>query len=120
MKNAILIFSLLLMAGFVMAKAPAKTATIKIKTSAQCGHCEETISKALTFTKGVVAFEMNDETKVVTVTYKTKKTSPKKIREAITMVGYDADEVPANAEAYEKLSACCKKGAPACTDDKKN
>jgi hypothetical protein len=25
------------------------------------------------------------------------------------MVGYDADEVPANPRAYQKLNECCKK-----------
>jgi hypothetical protein len=29
------------------------------------------------------------------------------------MVGYDADNMPADAKAYESLHGCCKKGAAA-------
>jgi hypothetical protein len=43
------------------------------------------------------------------VTYKKSKTSPEKIRKAISKVGYDADDVTADPKAYSKLDACCKK-----------
>ncbi|MFK7971324.1 MAG: heavy-metal-associated domain-containing protein [Bacteroidia bacterium] len=117
MKKYLMLSAMLLVVGFIFAaNNPTKNATIEIKTSAQCGHCEETITKALTFTKGVKAVTMNSETKVVTVTYKPNKTSPDQIREAISKVGYDADDLPANAEAYSKLSSCCKKNGKACGD----
>lgn len=122
MKNLLILLPLVLMLGFVFGNNPAKkpkTETVNIKTSAQCGHCVEAISKALTYTKGVVDFTVDADTKVATVTYKTKKTSVDAIRTAINEAGYDADEMPANAEAYSKLSACCKKGGKAC-DDKHN
>ncbi len=83
--------------------------TIKIKTSSQCDECKETIEEALAFEKGVKTAELDVETKIVTVTYKKGKTSPEKIRKAISKVGYDADDVPADLKAYSKLDACCKK-----------
>jgi hypothetical protein len=43
------------------------------------------------------------------VTYNKGKTSPEKIRKAISKVGYDADNVTADPKAYSKLDACCKK-----------
>ncbi|MEZ4685132.1 MAG: heavy metal-associated domain-containing protein [Bacteroidia bacterium] len=112
MKHLLIFLSLILMSGFVFADSPAKkpkTETVEIQTSAVCGHCEEKISNALTYTKGVVDFDFNDETKVVSVTYKTKKTSADDIRQATSAAGYQADEVPANQAAYDNLAPCCKK-----------
>lgn len=85
------------------------TEVIKIKTSAVCGMCKDKIESGLAFEKGVKDVSLDSETKIVSVTYKTAKTSPEKIRLAISKLGYDADEVPANVKAYEKLPSCCKK-----------
>lgn len=86
-----------------------KTTTIEIKTSAQCSMCKETIEKAMAFEKGVVKANLDVETKVLSVTYKTAKTSPETIRKAVSAVGYDADDVKADEKAYSKLADCCKK-----------
>jgi len=64
----------------------------------------------MAYEKGVKAVELDDKTKIVTITYKTAKTDPKKLREAISKLGYDADDVEADPKAYAKLPACCKKG----------
>jgi copper chaperone CopZ len=87
-----------------------KVKEIEIKTSAQCEMCKERIEKNMAFEKGVKAVELDLETKVLTVKYKTDKTDPEKLREAVSKIGYDADDVAANPEAYEKLPECCKKG----------
>jgi len=85
-------------------------AEIKIQTSAQCEDCKERIEKNMTFEKGVKAVELNLEDKVLTVTYKTNKTTPEKLRKAVSDIGYDADDVAADPKAYSKLPACCQKG----------
>lgn len=95
----------------------ATTAEIKIKTSAICDMCKETIEKALAFEKGVKRSSLDVESKIVTVTYNPKKTTPEKIRIAVSKAGYDADDVPADKKAYDKLDGCCKKGA-VCNDKK--
>lgn len=87
-----------------------KTATIKIKTSAQCDMCKERLEKAFAYEKGVKKSELDVETAVFTVEYNPKKTTPEKLKDAVTKVGYDADELPANEKAYEQLPACCQKG----------
>jgi len=86
-----------------------KETTVEIKTSAQCEMCKDRIEEALAFEKGIIKAELNMETKIVEVTFKTNKTDSGKIKEAITKVGYDADEVNADKKAYDKLPACCKK-----------
>jgi periplasmic mercuric ion binding protein len=88
----------------------AQTAEVKIKTSAQCGECKERIEKALAFEKGIKNATVNLENQVLTVVYYNKRTSPEKIRETIANIGYDADDVPAKKESYDKLPKCCKKG----------
>ena len=86
-----------------------KFETIQIKTSSQCGECKEIIEEALAFEKGVKESELDLETKIVIITYKKAKTTPDKIRKAISKAGYDADDVKADPKAYSKLDACCKK-----------
>lgn len=87
----------------------AKTSVIDIKVSSQCSMCKTTIEKALAYEKGVVSSNLDVDTHTVRVTYKPNKTTPENIRKAISAVGYDADDVPANPKAYAKLTDCCKK-----------
>lgn len=87
-----------------------KVKTIEIKTSIQCELCEERIMANLPFEKGIKDIHVDIPTKIVTVTYRPDKTDPEKIRLAISEIGYDADDVPADPVAYEKLPECCKKG----------
>ena len=99
---------LFLFTGTTYAQKSTKNEVIKIKTSSQCGMCKDRIETALAYEKGVVKSDLNVETKVLTVTYKPAKITPEKIRELVTKVGYDADNVPADKVAYSKLPACCK------------
>ncbi len=94
---------------YVQAQNANKEEKIVIKTSAQCEQCKERIEKALAYERGVKKAELNLETKEVSVWYKPSKTTPEKIRKAISLVGYDADDVTAEPKAYSKLPACCKK-----------
>ncbi len=106
------LFSLLLITILITCHIQAqdlKKASVAIQTSAQCEQCKERIEKALAFEKGIISSNLDLETKIVTVSFKTSKTSPETIRKAIAAVGYDADDVRADVEAYEALPGCCKK-----------
>jgi mercuric ion binding protein len=83
--------------------------TVVIKTSARCGQCKEKIENALSFEKGIRKVVFDVDKKVITVQYNTKKTDIQKVKTAITKVGYDADEMPADTKAYSKLNKCCQK-----------
>ena len=83
--------------------------TVQIKTSAVCEMCKETIEKEMSFTKGVTEASLDVKSAMLTVSFRSNKTSLEAIRKAINAIGYDADESPATAEAYEKLHGCCKK-----------
>lgn len=103
------VLSIIILA-FVSAGAvgSAKKEKILIKTSAQCTHCEENISKALSTLDGIKSVKF-DEARNVWVTYDTEKTEPGRIKEVIAAAGYDADDVKADGEVYQKLADCCKK-----------
>ena len=114
MKTTIIIFftsiTLLLMTVFTKASAQETIAEIKIKTSATCSMCKETIEKHLAFEKGVKKSNLDVESKILTVIYNPKKTAPEKIRTAVSKSGYDADDVKADVKAFNNLEDCCKKG----------
>ncbi|MGB3616671.1 MAG: heavy-metal-associated domain-containing protein [Catalinimonas sp.] len=102
----------------VPAVASAQTEEMHIKTSAVCGMCKYNIERSLAFEKGVKTADLDVETQMLTVTYLPKKTDPDRIRRAVTGVGYDADSLPAQPRAYERLDACCKKDQPVHFDKK--
>jgi len=89
--------------------------TLVIKTTIYCDHCLECetcggkLEKDMGFEKGIRLVKIDEQAMTITVTYNPKKTSPKKIREKIARYGYDADDVKADPQAYNKLDECCKK-----------
>ncbi len=107
MKKIILVSGILIC--FLISNAIAQDSTIVIKSTAQCGECKDKIENALNFEKGVKSSSVDVETKDVTVVYNAAKTSPEKIRIAISKAGYDADTIPADPKAYSRLKPCCTK-----------
>ena len=87
----------------------AQSDTLRVQTSAECGTCKKKLEKELVFEKGVKSVNLNLNTKVVTVVYAEEKTNADKIRMAISKIGYDADSIPADKKAYNRLPDCCKK-----------
>ena len=84
---------------------------IEIKTSAHCQDCKDRIEYELTFTKGVVSTEFADNSQTLTVKFKSKKINRDEIRAVISSMGYDADYVKADKDAFNMLPKSCK--APA-------
>lgn len=87
---------------------PALTAKISIPT-VQCDMCKERIETYLKRYDGVTSVNVNVKKKEATVKYLTDRTNIETIKTAIANAGYDADDVPANPEAYKALPKCCKK-----------
>jgi periplasmic mercuric ion binding protein len=100
---------LLMLTLLATASAFAQSKEIIIQTTAQCGECKTNIEKALLAEKGVKFAQLDVKTKQAKVVYNEKKITPEQLRIAISNVGYDADEIPANPEAVKKLSPCCTK-----------
>ena len=97
------------------AVAKKGTEKLTIKTNIYCNHCMECetcgimLTKELKYIKGVKFGFLDAKAMTFTVEYNAAKTTPVEIRLAISKLGYDADDVKADAVAYEKLDGCCKK-----------
>ncbi len=116
MKKIILITLMSIMAALIINPAIAQQKKknyeeVQIQTTAVCGMCEERIEGNIAYEKGVKKVELDDDTKIVTIGFDPRKTDADKLRTAISKLGYDADQVPADQEAHDKLPACCQKGS---------
>lgn len=108
----ILIISLMCYCSIYVQAQGKETAiqTVTIQTSAQCGDCEERIETMLNYTKGVKFAELDNETKIITVKFMSKKINLKTICEKLNEIGYDANEFKAPNENVLKLPKCCQPG----------
>jgi copper chaperone CopZ len=79
-----------------------------IKTSAQCNMCKKTIEQKVLQVNGVTKATLSLGNKELKVRYNASKTNIEDIRKAITALGYDADNISADKNAYYNLPACCK------------
>jgi mercuric ion binding protein len=96
-------------AGLVSAQQKtALTATIKTPT-VQCQECKDRIERYMRHEEGIVKFTVDFKKKTATVTYLTDRTNIENIKALIANVGYDADDVTAEPDAYKRLPICCKK-----------
>ena len=110
MKRAIF---LLIAVSLVCFSATAQTKpleTAKIKTpTVGCESCKTRIEEYLKRYDGITYVNVNWRKKETMVKYLTNRINLETIKAAIANVGYDADDVPANPEAYQKLPKTCKK-----------
>ena len=102
-------FLLLLVAGRTQAQDAdhSKFASVDIHSNAVCDMCQTTIQTEMLYVKGVQAVKVNLETNTIHVDYRANKTDPDKLRQAISKLGYMADNVMPNAEARKALPDCC-------------
>lgn len=89
-------------------KGSAETATISLPT-VQCEECKDRIEKYLTREDGVLKATVDFKRKTCKVTYLWDRTTIENIKTAIANIGYDADDVAADPEAYKRLPTRCKK-----------
>ena len=82
-------------------------AEIKLNTI-QCGMCVHKINNTLNELDGIVKVDVSLDKRVGYVSYKATMLDLESIENAISSVGYDANETKANIEVYNKLDACCR------------
>lgn len=82
----------------------------KIKTpNALCPECVTRIKATLDRYDGIMSVDVNYRRGETKVKYVTDRIDIEQIKTAIANMGYDADDVSANPEAYKKLPKTCKK-----------
>ncbi|MBS1597672.1 MAG: heavy-metal-associated domain-containing protein [Bacteroidetes bacterium] len=106
---------LLFIAGFSFASMSQvkrtgglETATIKTPT-VQCEECKKRIEDYVSREQGVQKIVVDYKKKTAKVTYVVDRTSIENVKAAIANIGYDADDVTAEPDAYKRLPKCCKK-----------
>lgn len=113
-KNILVIAVLLFSTNIIFAQKQKKTEKAEIKISINCDHCKmcETCGQLfrteLYKLKGLKNYELDENKKTLTVYYTPQKTNLDAIKTYISKLGYDADDVKAVPEAYQKLDGCCK------------
>jgi copper chaperone CopZ len=84
--------------------------TAKISTpTVQCEMCKKKIETYLNRYDGVQTINVNVKRKETTVKYITDRINEEEIKTAIANAGYDAGDVAANPDSYQRLPKCCKK-----------
>lgn len=106
-RNTLLLF---LFTFFAMGSSYAVSDTLIVKSSVNCATCKKTIENGLRFEKGIKLSSVDVAQRTITVIYNPDKTTPEKIKIAITKLGYNADEMMADKKAYDNLEDCCKTG----------
>lgn len=88
-------------------KAPSKTNKETVQVWGNCGMCKGRIEKTAK-EAGADKATWNEETKKLTVSFNSGKTSLKAIEEKIASVGHDTENFTAPDEVYKKLHGCCQ------------
>ncbi|MEZ5047912.1 MAG: heavy-metal-associated domain-containing protein [Chitinophagaceae bacterium] len=119
MKNTItclliLIFSIISKQSLHAQSSAIITDTVTIKGN--CGQCKERIEEAA-YIKGVKEAIWDKKTKILTVTYKSNKTTLEAICKAIENVGHDSRFGQASDAEYKKLPACCAYRTGTCSHE---
>jgi copper chaperone CopZ len=99
----------------IMAQTTVTTTTISVKGN--CGECKDRIENAADV-KGVKNAVWNEDTKILTLTYDSKKVSLEQIEKAIAKAGHSTGSQKANPDSYTKLPSCCKYEHGECKETK--
>jgi len=87
---------------------PAISTTKITLPTVQCKMCQNTITQELNELEGVQTVYVNLNEEKVLVKYNSTKVTIDDIKQVIIKLGYQADDVPADIEAYNNLPGCCK------------
>lgn len=84
--------------------------TAKISTpNAKCELCKTRIENYLKRYDGIQSVLVNFRKQETVVKYITDRINIEEIKTAIANIGYDADDVEANPDSYNRLPKSCKK-----------
>jgi len=114
-KFLLIAFTVFLFSNTIFAQQQKTIQTATIKTAIYCDHCKncescgDKFNRTLLKEKGVQMVVLDEKAMTIKVTYNSKKTDLQKIKQAISKLGYDADDLKAEEVAYTGLDDCCKK-----------
>ncbi len=95
--------------GMMKSDASLKTSMTMISLpTMQCESCQQRIESSLSKVDGIVEVKVDVDHKMGHVVYDPDKLTVKSIEKAIADIGYQANDVPADNKAYNKLPGCCQ------------
>jgi len=107
-----LLFSLIALFSISLAASAQVKAVQNVKIitpSVQCEMCKKRIETYLNRYDGIQVVNVNVKKKETTVKYLTDRINEEEVKTAIANAGYDAGDVAANPDSYDRLPKCCKK-----------
>ena len=82
--------------------------TVTIQTNGVCQKCADKFKENVPYFKGVKSYNYDMKTAKLTINYDAKRTNPDQLRQEVSKLGYNADNVKADPAARAKLPACCR------------
>lgn len=107
MKKILTVIAMLAMVFSLSAQQQKNIQKVTIQTNGTCEQCKKILMDNVPQWTGVKECVYDMKTSKVTISYDSKSTSVEKLREGISKLGYDADNVKADAAARAKLPKCC-------------
>lgn len=104
---AVLLFTGMAVTGNAQVK-PVETATIKTP-NALCENCKKRIESYVKPYDGIISIDVNYRKGETKVKFITDRINIEEIKAYIANCGYDADDVLAAPDAYNRLPKTCKK-----------
>lgn len=99
----------MLLIAFTMASIAQQTKKVVIKTpGVQCEACKTRIENHLAHEDGVASVKADYRNHTVTFVYYTDRTNVENLKTALANLGYDADDVTADPDAYKRLPITCQ------------
>ena len=112
MKRIFLLFTVVLLYGCLSVISQNSANNLKIDEilipTAQCNMCVANIENALNGIDGILKYKVELDTYRVKVKYNTDQLSLQSIEQLISKAGYQANNLSADVDAYNKLSMCCR------------
>ena len=107
-KLSLILISLFGLVSITMAQQTNTVKAVISTPTIQCEMCKKKIQNYVSRQNGIKSVVVNLKNKTTTVTWIPDSTNIEEVKASIASVGYDADDVKADEEAYKKLPACCK------------
>lgn len=94
----------------VLAQEPASDETIEVqfKVLGLCGMCKDRIERAAHSERGVLSASWDQKKNLLTVRYRSSRTSQEAIERAIAKAGHDTQNFITDEQTYKNLHHCCK------------
>ncbi len=87
--------------------AQSRDVQVELTVLGNCGMCKERIERAAFSIRGVRSADWNKNTKKLTLSYRSDRTSQETVERAIAKAGHDTENFLADEKTHANLHHCC-------------